>query len=130
MKFGVSNHAGHASHWFQTAYGYDPEGPLAGVRYDAYTLTKEDGKGKWWEGLDPQDLYTGRVLGLEIAAHFYNSSINRSGTLDVMPNGKGSSRIRFARVELLGVREEKFTRDASGLLVNLRRRNQTTSRSH
>jgi alpha-L-fucosidase len=155
LKFGVSNHAGHASHWFQTAYGYDPEGPLAGVRYDAYTLTKADGQGKWWEGLDPQDLYTGRVLiipdgirtiaaarnwhqtnmdraweansatenpafserfflrtkdlidqyepdilyfdndglplgsiGLEIAAHFYNSSIRRSGKLDVVLNGK------------------------------------------
>ncbi len=57
MRFGVSNHSSHAWHWFQTAYGYDGEGPLAGVRYDAYTLTKKDGKGKWWNGLDPQDLY-------------------------------------------------------------------------
>ena len=59
MYFGVSNHSAHAWHWFQTAYGYDQEGPLAGIRYDAATLTKEDGKGKWWEGLDPQELYTG-----------------------------------------------------------------------
>lgn len=59
LRFGVSNHSAHAWHWFQTAYGYDPEGPLAGVRYDAFTLRKEDGKGKWWEGLDPQELYTG-----------------------------------------------------------------------
>ncbi len=29
------------------------------MRYDAFTLTKADGKGKWWEGLDPQELYTG-----------------------------------------------------------------------
>ena len=29
---------------------------MAGVRYDAYTLTKADGKGKWWEGYDPQEL--------------------------------------------------------------------------
>ncbi len=57
LRFGVSNHSAHSWHWFQTAYGYDPEGPLAGVRYDAYRLTKEDGKGKWWDGLDPQDLY-------------------------------------------------------------------------
>ncbi len=57
LRFGVSNHSSHAWHWFQTAYGYDAEGPMAGVRYDAYTLTKADGKGKWWEGLDPQDLY-------------------------------------------------------------------------
>src|SRR5256714_1509608 len=52
LRFGVTNHSAHAWHWFQPAYGYDPEGDMAGVRYDAYTLTKEDGKGKWWEGLD------------------------------------------------------------------------------
>lgn len=57
LRFGVSNHASHAWHWFQTAYGYDAEGPKAGVRYDAARLKKEDGKGKWWDGLDPQDLY-------------------------------------------------------------------------
>ncbi|HLO94642.1 MAG TPA: alpha-L-fucosidase, partial [Burkholderiaceae bacterium] len=62
LRFGVSNHSAHAWHWFQTAYGYDPEGPHAGQRYDAYRLTKADGKGKWWEGLDPQDLYTGRNI--------------------------------------------------------------------
>lgn len=57
LRFGVSNHSSHTWHWFQTAYGYDPEGPRAGERYDAFRLTKADGKGKWWEGLDPQDLY-------------------------------------------------------------------------
>ncbi|MGM9489292.1 alpha-L-fucosidase [Ideonella sp. YS5] len=62
LRFGVSNHSAHAWHWFQTAYGYDPEGPLAGQRYDAFRLTKADGKGTWWEGLDPQDLYTGRNM--------------------------------------------------------------------
>jgi len=62
LRFGVSNHSAHAWHWFQVAYGYDPEGPLAGVRYDAATLTKADGKGKWWDGLDPQELYTGSNL--------------------------------------------------------------------
>jgi alpha-L-fucosidase len=62
LRFGVSNHSSHAWHWLQTAYNYDPEGPLAGRRYDAYTLTKADGAGKWWEGLDPQDLYTGRNM--------------------------------------------------------------------
>ncbi|KQW43628.1 MULTISPECIES: alpha-L-fucosidase [unclassified Roseateles] len=62
LRFGVSNHSAHAWHWFQTAYGYDAEGPLAGQRYDAFKLTKADGKGKWWEGLDPQDLYTGRNM--------------------------------------------------------------------
>ena len=59
LRFGVSNHSAHAWHWFQTAYGYDGEGPLAAVRYDAAKLSKADGQGKWWDGLDPQELYTG-----------------------------------------------------------------------
>ena len=59
LRFGVSNHASHAWHWWQTAYGYDPEGPRAGERYDAFRLTAAQGKGLWWEGLDPQELYTG-----------------------------------------------------------------------
>ena len=63
LRFGVTNHSGHAWHWFQTAYGYDPEGPMAGVPYDGW-LTKEQGKGKWWEGLDPQHLYTGATMPL------------------------------------------------------------------
>jgi alpha-L-fucosidase len=62
LRFGVSNHGAHAWHWFQPAYGYDPEGPHAGQRYDACHLTKADGKGRWWEGLDPQELYTGRNI--------------------------------------------------------------------
>lgn len=62
LRFGVSNHSAHAWHWLQPAYGYDPEGPRAGVRYDAYRLTKADGRGTWWEGLDPQQLYTGRTM--------------------------------------------------------------------
>jgi alpha-L-fucosidase len=59
LRFGVSNHSSHAWHWFQVAYDHDVEGPLAGVPYDAATLTKADGKGKWWDGLDPQELYCG-----------------------------------------------------------------------
>lgn len=35
--------------------GADATGPKKGVPYDG-KLTKTDGKGKWWEGLDPQDL--------------------------------------------------------------------------
>ena len=59
IRFGVSNHSAHAWHWWQTAYGYDAEGPKTGVRYDAATRKKGGGKGKWWQGLDPQELYTG-----------------------------------------------------------------------
>ncbi len=32
---------------------------MKGRRYDAYWLRKHHGKGKFWEGLDPQELYTG-----------------------------------------------------------------------
>ncbi|MBW4329646.1 alpha-L-fucosidase [Stakelama sp. CBK3Z-3] len=62
LRFGVSNHAAHSWHWYQPAYAYDPEGPMKGARYDAYRLTKADGAGKWWDGLDPHDLYTGRHM--------------------------------------------------------------------
>ena len=62
LRFGLSNHGAHAWHWFQTAYGYDPEGPEAGIRYDAHRLTRTDGKGTWWNGLDPQELYGGPML--------------------------------------------------------------------
>ena len=62
LRFGVSNHSSHAWHWWQTAYGYDVEGPMAGVRYDAYTQGRAQGAGQWWDGLDPQELYTGRSM--------------------------------------------------------------------
>jgi len=61
LRFGVSNHSSRSWYWFQTAYGYDPEGQKAGVRYDGW-MTKADGKGKWWEGLDPQELYCGPAV--------------------------------------------------------------------
>ncbi len=56
LRFGVSLHASHAWSWLEVAQGADKSGPLAGVPYDG-KLTKADGKGLWWEGLDPQDLY-------------------------------------------------------------------------
>lgn len=72
LRFGVSNHSSHAWHWFQTAYAYDVDGPRATVRYDAFRLRKEDGIGKWWEGLDPQELYCGPAMvppdGIETVA--------------------------------------------------------------
>ncbi|MCX2432586.1 alpha-L-fucosidase [Pedobacter sp. GR22-10] len=56
LHFGVSVHAAHAWSWFETAQRSDKSGPLAGVPYDG-KLTKAQGKGQWWEGLDPQELY-------------------------------------------------------------------------
>jgi len=56
LRFGVTVHASHAWNWYEITQSADKTGPLAGVPYDG-KLTKADGKGKWWEGLDPQDLY-------------------------------------------------------------------------
>lgn len=56
MYFGVSIHSAHAWTWYETAQRSDKEGPYKGIPYDG-TLQKEDGKGTWWEGYDPQELY-------------------------------------------------------------------------
>lgn len=56
LPFGVSVHASHAWTWYETAQRSDKNGPLKGVPYDG-KLTAAQGKGKWWNGLDPQDLY-------------------------------------------------------------------------
>ena len=59
LRLGVSVHASHAWSWYEPSRHSDSKGPLAGVPYDG-VLTKEDGKGTWWEGLDPQELYEQR----------------------------------------------------------------------
>ena len=56
LRFGVSVHASHAWTWYEPAQGADRAGPLAGVAYDG-RLTRADGAGTWWQGLDPQELY-------------------------------------------------------------------------
>lgn len=56
LPFGLSVHASRPWTWYEFAQGADKKGPLEGVPYDG-KLTKEDGKGTWWEGLDPQELY-------------------------------------------------------------------------
>jgi alpha-L-fucosidase len=57
LPFGLSVHAAHAWSWYEVTQRSDKNGELAGVPYDG-KLTKADGKGTWWEGLDPQELYT------------------------------------------------------------------------
>ena len=56
LPFGVSIHASHAWTWYETAQRADRSGPLKDVPYDG-NLTKAEGKGKWWDGYDPQELY-------------------------------------------------------------------------
>ncbi|MBP5345011.1 MAG: alpha-L-fucosidase [Bacteroidales bacterium] len=61
LPLGVSIHASHAWTWLEPAQDYDGN------------LTKEDGKGQWWEGLDPQELYAQR--------HEHSSGWEKSRTI-------------------------------------------------
>lgn len=56
MRFGVTFHAAHAWLFYEPSRLADTDGDKKGINYDG-RLMKEDGKGKWWEGYDPQDLY-------------------------------------------------------------------------
>ena len=59
MRFGIGFHSSPPRTWGQfmtVRYTADRDGDKAGVPYDAMQ-TILDGKGKWWEGYDPQDLY-------------------------------------------------------------------------
>ena len=145
LRFAVSVHCSRAWSWYEVAQGADKDGPLAGVPYDG-KLTKADGKGLWWDGLDPQELYAQNHLpgaklewswnpakgsstpdaaymekffkrtkqlwddyhpdqiyfddsvlpfhgvtdevGLNLAAHFYNSSIRLHGRNEAVMNNK------------------------------------------
>ena len=48
LPFGVSFHGSHAWTWLEGSQDFDGK------------LTKADGAGQWWEGLDPQELYAQR----------------------------------------------------------------------
>ncbi|WP_316845467.1 alpha-L-fucosidase [Pedobacter psychrodurus] len=72
MHFGVSVHAAHAWSWMETAQRADQNGALVGVPYDG-KLTTADGKGKWWDGLDPQELYSQN--------HALSENSNDNGTI-------------------------------------------------
>ena len=103
LRFGVTNHSAHSWHWYQPAYGYDPEGAMAGVRYDAFRLTKADGAGTWWDGLDPQALYTGRHMvmpdGLTTikAANDWHDQNDRKWNENPPPGDPSYARQWFAR---------------------------------
>ena len=59
LRFGISFHNTPARTWgrfMPVRYISDKSGPMKGVPYDALQ-TIFDGKGKWWEGMDPVDLY-------------------------------------------------------------------------
>jgi alpha-L-fucosidase len=56
MHFGITFHHEYTWWWWQTAFGSDTIGDKMGIPYDG-NLKLADGKGKWWEGLDPRLLY-------------------------------------------------------------------------
>ncbi|MDB2687392.1 alpha-L-fucosidase [Mariniblastus sp.] len=56
VPFGVTTHDERFFDWGLPAFGADTEGELKGVPYDG-RLTKADGAGTWWEGMDPANLY-------------------------------------------------------------------------
>ena len=61
LPLGVSIHASHAWTWLEPSQNYDGN------------LTKADGAGKWWEGLDPQELYAQN--------HTHSTGWESSGTI-------------------------------------------------
>ena len=61
LPLGVSMHASHTWTWMEKSQDYDGN------------LTKADGKGQWWEGYDPQELYAQR--------HEPSKGWQRSGTI-------------------------------------------------
>lgn len=71
LRFGVSVHASHAWNWYEPAQGSDAVGELQGVPYDG-VLTKDDGVGRWWEGLDPQELYAQNHLPTPMEANMWS----------------------------------------------------------
>ena len=97
LRFGVSVHADPAWNWYEPSQGADKEGPLAGVPYDGM-LTKADGMGQWWDGLDPQDLYAqGHPPGKGLSAAYCDRFFNR--TLDLI-NGYEPDLLYFDDVVL------------------------------
>jgi alpha-L-fucosidase len=82
LKFGVTVHAARAWNWYEVAQTADKTGPLVGVPYDG-KLTKADGKGLWWDGMDPQDLYAqNHPVGAKPSVAYINKFFNR--TLDLI----------------------------------------------
>jgi alpha-L-fucosidase len=64
LKWVATSHTYQAKWFFSGAFGADKSGPRKGEPYDG-NLTKADGKCKWWDGLDPQQLYAGKYAAFD-----------------------------------------------------------------
>ena len=78
LRFGVTVHAARSWDWFDVSHGADKGGPMAGVPYDG-VLTEADGKGQWWQGYDPVELYgpAGAARTPEAFANYETKFFNR-----------------------------------------------------
>ncbi len=56
LPFGVSSHDDRFLSWWLPAFGADTSGAYKGIPYEG-RMSEADGKGKWWEGYDPAQLY-------------------------------------------------------------------------
>ena len=74
IPYGVSSHDDRFLSWWLPAFGADTSGEFKGKPYDGH-MTLKDGKGKWWEGLDPADLY-GLPPGKRTAEYIENVKHN------------------------------------------------------
>ena len=82
LRLAVTSHGDRSWSWYEAAQGSDTSGPLAGVPYDGQ-MTKADGKGLWWEGLDPQDYYAQyHARGAQPAAAYIEKFFHR--TIDLI----------------------------------------------
>lgn len=72
IRLGLTFHHEYSWWWWQTAFQSDTKGDKKGVPYDG-NLTLADGKGKWWEGLDPKYLYGINLREYETVAEAANS---------------------------------------------------------
>jgi alpha-L-fucosidase len=76
LRFGITFQHEYTWWWWQTAFGSDTVGDMKGVPYDGI-LTIEDGKGRWWEGLDPRLLYGINLREYKGVADAANSNWSR-----------------------------------------------------
>jgi alpha-L-fucosidase len=90
MRFGITFQHEYTWWWWQTAFGSDNEGDMKGIPYDG-NLTLEDGKDKWWEGLDPRLLYGINLREYKGVAEAANSNWTRP------PDGIYINHLPFAR---------------------------------
>ena len=76
LRLGVTVHQARNWWWFQPSHGADKNGPYAGIPYDG-RITKAEGKDQWWQGLDPQMLYSAKhpkdaLPDASYVKHFYD----------------------------------------------------------